>query len=164
MHGKEILDNFLEEHAQLRDRLLTWEIALGQIARGNYEQSRTGVSILFEMCHVLERISAHHLREEETVFYPIIEHKLPRLRGLLSEFQHEHDVFRQTFEEFRHGLSWFNASGELRDLPRLGQELTRTLRQHMEREERELLPLVLKEFEEKDWCELRRLFVESEVA
>lgn len=164
MSGREILDGFLHEHAELRDRLLTWQAALAHIARGNYEQSRTGVSVLIEMCRVLERVSAHHLREEETVLYPAIEHKLPRLRGLLAEFQQEHDVFRQRFEDFRQELNRFNASGELRHLPQLGQEIAQSLRQHMEREERELLPLVFNGFSEQDWRELRRLLVESEVA
>lgn len=164
MPGKNFLDILLAEHTDLRDHLLDWETALGQLDGSGYEQCQRAVHVLREMCTFFEHATLHHLREEEAVLYPVVAHKLPRLRGLILEFHREHDVFRQRFEEFRRELTRFNTTGELLALPRLGGELVALLRAHMEREERELLPLVLTEFRDEDWRALRRLFVESEVA
>ncbi|MBI4467624.1 MAG: hemerythrin domain-containing protein [Acidobacteria bacterium] len=164
MHGKEILDTLLREHQGLRQHLEEWEAALRQATGSSYGQCQQAVSVLRDLCQVFEHELRHHIREEETVFYPAVEYRLPRLRALLGELRHEHDVFRQAFEEFRRELLHFNATGELRRLLPLGRELVGLLRQHVDREERELHPIVLHEFGEEDWRELRRLYVDSEVA
>jgi len=164
MHGKEILESLLREHAGLRERLREWEAALRQAGGSTYGQCQHAVSVLRELCQVFEHELRHHFREEETVLYTVVEYRVPRLRGLLGELRDEHDVFRQTFEEFRRELVHFNATGELRQLLPLGRDLVRLLRQHVDREERDLHPAVLKEFKEDDWRELRRLYVDSEVA
>lgn len=164
MHGREILASLLKEHAGLRERLRDWEAALNQATGSSYGQCQHAVSVLRDLCRVFEEELRHHIREEEAVLYPAVEFKLPRLRGLVGELRHEHDVFRQAFDEFRRELVHFNASGEMRQLLPLGRDLVRLLRQHVDREERELHPVVLREFQEDDWRELRRLYVDSEVA
>lgn len=158
--GREILEELLEEHARLRDRLRDWDAALSQTIGSTYSQSQHAVNVLRELCRFMEHQSRHHFHQEETVLYAAIEYKLPRLRGLVGELRHDHDVFRQAFEDFRRELIHFNATGELRHLPRLGRELVRLLRHHVGREERELHPLLLQEFTSKDWAELHRLFTE----
>lgn len=163
-HGKEVLDGLLGEHQALRDHLREWEAALHQATGTSYGQCQHAIHILRDLCRFLEDETRHHIRAEETVFYPVVEYRLPRLRGLVGELRHEHDVFHQAFEEFRRELVHFNATGELRQLPTLGRELVRILRQHIDREERELHPVVLEEFKEEDWRELRRHFAQSEVA
>jgi len=164
MHGRDILEQLLQEHAGLRERLREWEAALTQASGSSYGQCQHAVGVLRELCQVFEHELRHHIREEETVLYPTVEYKLPRLRGLVGELRDEHDVFRQAFDEFRRELLHFNATGELRQLLPLGRDLVRLLRQHIEREERELHPVVLREFKEDDWQELRRLYADSEVA
>lgn len=164
MHGREILENLLQEHATLRDRLLEWEAALSQATASSYGQCQHAVSVLRELCRLLEHELRHHVREEEIILYPTIEYKLPRLRGLVGELRQEHDVFRQAFEEFRRELVHFNATGELRQLLPLGRELVQLLRHHVDREERELHPVVLAEFKDEDWRELSRVYANSQVA
>ena len=164
MQARGILTRFREDHAGLRDRLREWSAALNQAADGSYGQCQHAVTILSGVCRFLEHETTHHFREEETALYAAVGQKLPRLRGLVAELQDEHDVIRQGLEEFRRGLGHFNTSGEVGDLPRRGQELIVRLRRHMDREEKELHPVVLREFKEEDWVELRRLFADSEVA
>jgi hypothetical protein len=67
------------------------------------------------------------------------------------------------FEEFHRELMYFDTTGDLRKLPHLGRELVHLLRHHVEREEHELHPVVLREFKDEDWLELGRLFVDSEI-
>lgn len=164
MQAREMLTRFVEDHATLRDRLREWSAALNQAADGSYGQCQHAVTILRGVCQFLEYETMHHFREEETALYAAVRQKLPRLRDLVTELQDEHDVVRQGLEEFRRRLAHFNTSGEVSDLPSRGQELISRLRQHMEREERELHPVVVSEFGEQDWIELRQLYVDSEVA
>jgi hemerythrin-like domain-containing protein len=164
MRAADILERFLEAHAALRDRLREWSAALNQAAGGSYGQCQHAVTVLRGVCRFLEHEMTHHLHEEETVLYATVKHKLPPLRGLVMELQDEHEVIRQSLEEFRRELAHFNTTGELGQLLHLGQELIRRLRRHIDREERELHPAILKEFREEDWGELRHLFVDSKVA
>jgi len=164
MHGTEILHNLLQEHATLRARLQEWDGALHQASGTSYEQCQEALRILRNLCRVFEHQIRHHFREEETVLYAAVEFRFPRLRAFLGELRHEHDVVRQVFDEFHRELIHFNASGDLRHLPQLGRELIRTLLAHIDREEFELHPLILREFREDDWREVSRLYVESEVA
>lgn len=164
MHGTELLDTLLTEHGRLQQNLREWEAALSQASGSSYGHCQHAVSVLRELCRVVEHELRHHMREEETVLYAAAENRLPRLRGLVGELRHEHDVFRQLFEEFRRELVRFNTSGELRKLLPLGRELVQTLRRHVDREERELHRVLRQEFREEDWRALVRLHVESQVA
>jgi hemerythrin-like domain-containing protein len=164
MNGREIVEAFLREHTELREKLRECAAAQSQAADGNYGQCLHAVSVLRELCHLLEHEVAHHFREEETALYAFVQDRLPQLKPTVVEFQQEHDVIRQAFDEFRRELGQFNTSGELGRLPALGRDLVAYLRQHMDREEAILHPVILKEFQETDWVALRRLFVDAEVA
>jgi len=163
MQGKEILGQFLHQHNQLRNRLREWAVTLAH-AGGTYGQFQQAVSVLRSMCRFLETDVALHFRDEETVLYAALKSKFPQHRALVGELQHEHDVVRQALEDVRHELAHFDSTGELRQLVRLGEEMIAYLRYHLDREERTLHPLVLREFKDADWWELRRLYVDSEVA
>lgn len=164
MQGKEILGQLLYEHSQLRDRLKEWTSALENASTGNYEQCQKAVSALRNMCRFLETEMAIHFREEEMVLYVAVKNKLPHLRELVAELHQEHDVIRQALQDVRQELSHFDTTGELRNLIRLATEMIAYLRYHTDREERTLHPAVLREFKDADWWELRRLYVDSEVA
>jgi len=164
MQAQEILSRFLDDHGKLRERLREWSAALNQAADGSYGQCQHAVTILRGVCQCLEHETGHHFREEETALYAAVRQRLPRLGDLVAELQDEHDVIRQGLEEFRRRLAHFNTSGEVGDLPRRGQELIGRLRQHMDREEKDLHPVVLREFREEDWLAVRQLYVNSEVA
>lgn len=164
MQGREILSGLQKQHAELREHLQEWDQALNYAGGGSYEQCQQAVTVLRTMCRFLETEVALHFREEEMVLYTTVKVKLPQHRALVGELQQEHEVIRQALEEARRELSHFDTTGELRELLRLGRELIADLRSHLEREERTLHPIILREFKEADWWELRRLYVDSEVA
>ena len=164
MDGRDFLDALAGEHAELREKLREWEAALEQASGPSYGQCQYALSVMREVCHTLSHECQHHFREEETVLYPMVEFRLPRLRELVGQLRNEHRVFRSLFEDFRRELARFNLHGQSGPAARLGRELVRLLRHHLEREETELHPVVLSEFQECDWHELRRLAVDSQVA
>lgn len=164
MQGREILFGLKRQHAELRDHLQEWAEALNFAGGGDYGQCQHAVTVLRDMCRFLETEMAHHFREEEMVLYTAVKTKLPDCRALVTDLQQEHEVIRQALEEVRRELSHFDTTGELRELLGLGRELIADLRGHLEHEERALHPVVLREFKEADWWELRRLYVDSEVA
>src|SRR3970040_2592274 len=99
MHARAILEQLLQEHAGLRERLREWEAALTQASGSSYGQCQHAVGVLRELCQVFEHELRHHIREEETVLYPTVEYKLPRLRGLVGELRGEHTGFPQALHE-----------------------------------------------------------------
>jgi hemerythrin-like domain-containing protein len=157
-------EGILEAHDRVRNHLRHWDAALTQATSGSYGQCQHAIQVLREVCRYLEQEIPSHMREEETILYPTVEYRLPHVRALVGELRSEHDQFRGAFEEFRRELLHFNASGELRHLPRLGQEVVRILRHHLDREERELHPILLREFREQDWTELEGNWAGSQVA
>lgn len=164
MEGQNFLEALTHDHAELREQLREWEAALEQAAGSNYGQCQHAIGVLSEVCRVLAHECDHHFREEETVLYPMVGFRLPRLRGLVDQLRSEHRVFRSLFEDFQRELARFNAEGQLGPVANLGRELIRLLRRHLEREESDLHPAILSEFGENDWHELRRLSVDSRVA
>ncbi len=164
MEGQQFLQRLTDDHARLRAELREWEAALEQSSGSSYGQCQHALAVLRELCRALAYECQHHFREEETVLYSVVEFKLPRLRGLVGELRVEHDAFRQGLEGLRREIVRFDATGELGQMPRVGHELVRLLRRHLEREETELHPVVRREFQESDWHELSRLQVDSQVA
>ena len=164
MQGQEILRHLTDDHNRLRTELREWEAALEQSSGSSYGQCQHALSLLREICRVLAHECDHHFRDEEVVLYPMVEFRLPRLRGLVGQLRNEHRVFRGLLDEFRRELVRFNATGQAAPAASLGRELIRLLRRHLEREEHELHPILLGEFAENDWNELRRLAADSQVA
>jgi len=164
MSGSEMLDAFLREHGELRAKLRDCAAAQSQVADGSFAQCLHAVGVLQELCRLLEHEVAHHFQEEETALYAMLRQRLPQLGAAVGEFEREHEVIRQAFDAFRRELARFNTSGELGQLPHLGRELVAFLRHHMDREETVLHPVILREFVEDDWLELRRLSQHTRVA
>jgi len=164
MEGQHFLEALAQDHAGLREQLREWEAALEQAAGSNYGQCQHALGVLREICRALAHECDHHFREEEMALYPLVDFRLPRLRGLVGQLRNEHRVFRLLMDDFRRELIRFNATGQVAPAAGLGRELIRLLRRHLEREESELHPAVLAEFSENDWHELRRLIVDSQVA
>ncbi|MGH9787120.1 MAG: hemerythrin domain-containing protein [Candidatus Acidiferrales bacterium] len=164
MEGRDFLETLAREHAGLREQLREWEAALEQANGSNYGQCQHALTVLREVCRVLADECQRHFRDEEIALYPMVEFRLPRLRGLVGQLRSQHRIFRSLFEDFQREVMRFNAEGQVGPVANLGRELIRLLRHHLELEERELHPAVLGEFGEADWHELRRLFVDSQVA
>jgi hemerythrin-like domain-containing protein len=164
MDGREFLETLARDHAALRQRLREWEAGLEQANGSSYGQCQHALGVLREVCRVLAHECDHHFREEEQVLYPVVDFRLPRLRGLVGQLRNEHRVFRGLMDDFRRELVRFNATGQVAPAASLGRELIRLLRRHLEREEAELHPAILEGFGENDWHELHRLAADAQVA
>jgi hemerythrin-like domain-containing protein len=159
--AREILAGFSRDHRTLRKRLGELEVALEQARGGGYSQVQRALSELRYLCRLLQKENQFHFRQEESLFYQAVESRLSALRGLVGGLRAELGLFRQRLEDFRTELIYFNATGQLRQLPRLGEELLGILRQHIDRQERELFPVLLREFKLQDWQELQQILSRS---
>lgn len=142
--AREIADFFQHENGALRAAADEMESALLHASGSNYRRVQEAVATLRLLCARFEDETQTRFRDEESIFFPLLEMKAPQLRGLVGELSGELDRFRRALAEFRRELTIFNTSGELRHLPRLGRELTRALRAFLDHEEQQLLPALLR--------------------
>ncbi|MBI2956034.1 MAG: hemerythrin domain-containing protein [Acidobacteria bacterium] len=134
----------LESNKALRESLETWQRMLERVRGGSYSECQQAISFLRGLYHSLETESRQRFRQEEKAVYRPAQRQLPALRALVAEMRHEHDAIRQALKSFQRQLSRFNSTGDSRPLVEAGDELARALEAHMEREEHELLPVILK--------------------
>ncbi|HXE76374.1 MAG TPA: hemerythrin domain-containing protein [Candidatus Xenobia bacterium] len=134
----------------LRVHLLELTLALFQVRCGGYGHVQSGLQSLGALCRVFQEWEQEQFRREQAELYPALEEMSPRLRGLLGELRGDLIAFRRAFESFREAVLIFNASGELGELPRVGQGLANILGQHLHRQEAELFPLLQEWFEGDD--------------
>lgn len=154
MRSKQFVNILTKKNRIMRGRLLDFEAALHQTTGSSYHQCRHAVSDLRDLCRVLENETRYQFWQEEAALDGAIEYRLPRLRGLLGELRQEHDVFRRSLEDFRCELDYFNLSGQVRNVLRLGGELTSTLRRCLDRADDELHPIALNELTGENLPEL----------
>ncbi len=140
---QQVLDNFA-----LRQHILELQTALVEVRSGSFNQVQHGILTLRSLCRAFQDFAQWQFRREETVLYRRLEEAVPRLRHLLGELRGELASFQRAFERFREAVLIFNASGELGNVPRLGQDLVNLLGKHLHRQETELFPL-LQEFVEE---------------
>lgn len=149
-------------NAILRQRLLDLDAALYRVREGGYTQCVDTLTVLRDLCRFFAYECQDAFREEETQLYPIAGSKQPQLRGLLAELRQEHDALRAVIEEFCQTLADFNATGNLHQLPRAGRKLVHLFRRHLDREERELIPVILLSLNKDECRGLDHLFAEDD--
>lgn len=137
-----------ESNELLRSRLLTWDLLLYEM--GNRRRlERDQVVRLLQ--HVLELLAHDVLRnfdEEESGLYARVEHDFPELAPLVLELRAEHDSIRRSIQECSDALGQGEAS-ERGALSILGGSLARDLRDHLRREEEELIPTAVERWLER---------------
>lgn len=138
--AREIAEFFQHENGALRAAADELESALLHASGSNYRRVQEAVATLRLLCGRFEEETRTRFRDEESIFFPLLEMKAPQLRGLVGELAAELERFRRALAEFRRELTIFNTTGELRHLPRLGREVARALRAYLDHEERGLLP------------------------
>lgn len=138
--AREIAEFFQHENGALRAAADELESALLHASGSNYRRVQEAVATLRLLCGRFEEETRTRFRDEESIFFPLLEMKAPQLRGLVGELAAELERFRRALAEFRRELTVFNTTGELRYLPRLGREVARALRAYLDHEERGLLP------------------------
>lgn len=164
MRGEEIVVRWLSDHRALRERLLEWEAALKQTRGGNYVECRHAVHVLRDVGRFLSYDSRVHFHREESILFPAVSACLPDCRPLVEGLRDEHDAIRVLFERFHRELTYFNSTGELRGLSRIGGELIDRVRSHLEREEAELHSVIRTDFCDDDWKTLSRLARQARAA
>jgi hypothetical protein len=141
--AREIGEFFQRENGALRAAAEELEAALLAASSSDYRRVQEAVAALRRLSGRFEAETRTRFRDEESVFFPLLEMKAPHLRGLVGELAAELERFRRALAEFRRELTVFNTTGELRHLPRLGRELARALRGCLDHEEQKLLPALL---------------------
>lgn len=155
--AREITEFFQHENGALRAAADELESALLHASGSNYRRVQEAVATLRLLCARFEEETRTRFRDEESVFFPLLELKAPQLRGLVGELTGELERFRRALAEFRRELTIFNTSGELRHLPRLGREVARALRVYLDHEEQEMLPALQRGLARDDWRWLREV-------
>ncbi len=114
-------------------------------------------AMLFYVDEFPERL--HHPKESELLF-PKLRARAPELRDTLDKLDEDHGRGERAIRELEHSLLAFEMLGEARR-SRFEQQAERYVDlylQHMELEEREILPLAQRMLQPEDWAELDEAF------
>ena len=137
-----------ESNELLRSRLLTWDLLLFEVgSRRRLERHQ----VMRLLQHVLELL-AHDIlltfAEEESGLYERVERDFPELSPLVLELRAEHDLIRRSIQECIEKLG--EEQGQDRwGISALGGDLARNLREHLRREEEELIPAAVERWLER---------------
>ena len=132
----------------LRSRLLTWDLLLFE-AGSRRRLERQQVVRLRQ--HVLELMAHDVLRtfaEEEKGLYARVEHDFPELSPMILELRAEHDAIRRALQECVEKLGQ-EQGGDRWGISALGGNLARSLREHLQHEEEELIPMAVERWLER---------------
>ena len=134
----------LECNRVVWNRLLAWELLLFQLADEKYRSDKRFIAIVQFTCQLFERDLNTSLIIEESGLYAHVDEEIPRLRSLVKELRGEHVALRKHLES----IHWEFSDDASFDRPELLRasvaELAQALRAHMGREEKELIPALLK--------------------
>lgn len=137
-----------ESNELLRSRLLTWDLLLFEVgSRRRLERHQ----VMRLLRHVLEML-AHDIlgsfAEEESGLYARVEKDFPELSPLVLELRAEHDLIRRSIQECIEQVG--EEQGHDRwSISALGGDLARNLREHLRREEEELIPAAVERWLER---------------
>lgn len=143
-----------ESNELLRSRLLTWDLLLFEVgSRRRLERHQ----VMRLLGHVLELLAHDILRtfsEEETGLYTRVEKDFPELSPLVLELRAEHELIRRGIQECIEKLGEEQDHDHDHDHDRwsisaLGGDLARHLREHLRREEEELIPAAVERWLER---------------
>ena len=137
-----------ESNELLRSRLLTWDLLLFEVgSRRRLEQHQ----VMRLLQHVLELLAHDIVRtfaEEESGLYERVEKDFPELHPLVMELRAEHELIRRSIQECIEKLG--DEEGHDRwSISALGGDLARNLREHLRREEEELIPAAVERWLER---------------
>jgi hemerythrin-like domain-containing protein len=132
------------------------------------EQRRSGIApaaadfaalraLLFYVDEFPERL--HHPKESQLLF-PKLRARAPEIREVLDRLDEDHLRGERAIRDLEHALLGFEMMGEARReaFEQMATRYVRAYLQHMETEEREILPLALKVLSADDWVDLDEAF------
>jgi iron-sulfur cluster repair protein YtfE (RIC family) len=148
MHISRVQRNTLVEYNRLLSgRLLTWDLLLFQLADSNQAADGRLLRILRYVYQLLEQDLNRGFVIEEQELYANIAERSPELHGLVGELCHEHAAMREQLQWIGEELDNSHGSGTVDRIRMLGMEFAQALREHMQREEEELIPASTEEWQ-----------------
>lgn len=141
METAKVMEQVVHDHGEMRTRLADWESALEQVTSSSFAESQRGLERLWKLVPFFEKEVARHFRKEEAELFPAVEAREPASTSALARFAREHAEFAKQWQAYKLELLYCDAVGESRRVHELGSGIIRLLRQHMDSEEAELLPL-----------------------
>lgn len=147
-----------DEHSALAAMLRSIPLLLAEHRRhGTLPDFAALRAMIFYVDEFPERL--HHPKESELLF-PKLRARAPELRDTLDKLDHDHDRGENAIRELEHSLLAFEMLGEPRR-ERFERQVERYIAsylQHMELEEREILPAAIRMLSAEDWAELDEAF------
>jgi len=142
--------NMLLVHRVFRRELRLLATMVAATEPGDVERRRRVCLHGNEMIDALEE---HH-RSEDELLWPRLAARAPEATVLAGEMQRDHDVVGEAASAARSGFERWAASDVRDELRAQLEELHRQLCAHLDREERDVLPLVGRHITEGEWAEL----------
>lgn len=147
-----------DEHSGLAAMLRSIPMLLAEHRRhGTLPDFGALRAMLFYVDEFPERL--HHPKESQLLF-PKLRARAPELRDTLDKLDGDHDRGEHAIRELQHSLTAFEMMGEPRR-ERFERQVERYISgylQHMDIEEREILPAAIKLLTAEDWAELDESF------
>ena len=150
-----------DEHAALAAMLRTLPLLLAEHRRaGTLPDFAALRAMLFYVDEFPERL--HHPKESELLF-PKLRARAPAMRELLDKLDEDHARGERAIRDLEHSLLGFEMLGDARRaaFEQQAERYVHHYLQHMDIEEREILPAAVKLLSEEDWQDLDQAFSEN---
>ena len=147
-----------DEHSALAAMLRSIPLLLAEHRRhGTLPDFAALRAMIFYVDEFPERL--HHPKESELLF-PKLRARSPELRDTLDKLDHDHERGESAIRELEHSLLAFEMLGEPRRerFERQVERYVSSYLQHMEIEEREILPAATRLLSAEDWADLDEAF------
>ena len=148
----------LDEHAALSAMLRSILLLLAEHRRaGTLPDFAVLRAMLFYVDEFPEK--RHHLKETEILF-PKLRARTPEARHVLDRLDRDHARGERAIRDLEHALLAFEMMGETRReaFETTARTYVAFYLEHMQDEEREILPLAERLLDERDWAELDEAF------
>ncbi len=150
-----------DEHKALAEMLRSVPLLLANCRSRKAQPSASDFATLRAMLFYIDEFPAklHHPKETELLF-PKLRARAPEIRGVLDRLDEDHLRGERAIRDLEHALLGFEMMGESRRAPfeQMTERYIRTYLNHMQTEEREILPLALKVLSTTDWGDLDEAF------
>ncbi|HLO94521.1 MAG TPA: hemerythrin domain-containing protein [Burkholderiaceae bacterium] len=150
-----------DEHSALAAMLRTLPLLLAEHRRaGTLPDFAALRAMLFYVDEFPERL--HHPKESELLF-PKLRARAPGMRELLDKLDEDHARGERAIRDLEHSLLGFEMLGDVRRaaFEQQAERYVHAYLQHMDIEEREILPAAVLLFREEDWQDLDQAFAEN---
>ncbi|MBT9491605.1 MAG: hemerythrin domain-containing protein [Paucibacter sp.] len=149
------------EHQALAAMLHSVPLLLAEWRRQQAMPAAADFARLRAMLFYIDEFPAklHHPKESQLLF-PKLRARAPDIRDLLDRLDEDHLRGERAVRDLEHALLAFEMMGEPRRaaFEQMCERYVRAYLNHMQTEERELLPLALQVFSADDWLDLDEAF------